>query len=273
MLIKLRFASWNVRGLGRRGKRDDVRAAIDSFLPSILCLQESKLSSLSPFFASSFLPPSLRSFVFKPSVGASGGIITAWDSSVLDLVHHSVDEFSLTTTFSFWSDNLHFMVVNVYGPCTHGLKPAFLDSLRSSVSRLTGSLAILGDFNLIRSPRERSNDNFNLAEASIFIDFVNQLGLLEIPLLDWQFTWSNQQTPPIMARLDRVFVNPEWSLALPDTTLTSSARPTSDHVPLHLEASSKAPRSTIFRLENVWLSHSGFRDIVYANWGSVGTSH
>jgi hypothetical protein len=68
-------------------------------------------------------------------------------------------------------------------------------------------------------------------------------------------------------------VNSDWSLALPDTTLISSARPTSDHVPLILEASSKAPRSNIFRFENSWLSHSDLPFIVSANWNSVGSSH
>uniref|UniRef100_A0ACD6AXA2 Uncharacterized protein n=1 Tax=Avena sativa TaxID=4498 RepID=A0ACD6AXA2_AVESA len=161
MLIKLLFASWNVRGLGRKQKRDDVRAAIDTFLPSILCLQESKLSSISSFFASTFLPPSLRSFVFKPSDGASGGIITAWDASLVDLVFHSIDDFSITTIFAFRSDNLLFSVINVYGPCLHAQKSLFLSSLEHILSTLSSPVSVLGDFNLIRLPKEKSNDNFN----------------------------------------------------------------------------------------------------------------
>ena len=47
--------------------------------------------------------------------------------------------------------------------------------------------------------------------------------------------------------LDRLLVNSDWSSALPDSTLTSTVRTTSDHVPIHLEASSKAPRSNLFR--------------------------
>jgi hypothetical protein len=81
----------------------------------------------------------------------------------------------------------------------------------------------MGDFNLLRAPRDKSNGNFNSSEAALFNDFINNLGLLEIPLLDRQFTWSNQQNTPILARLYRVLVNPDWSLALPDSTLTSSA--------------------------------------------------
>jgi exonuclease III len=161
MLVKIQFACWNVRGLGQRRKRDDVRAAIDSFLPSILCLQESMISDLSTFLASSFLPPTLRSFVYKPSVGASGGIITAWNDQLLELTHHSISDYSVTATFSLRSEALFFLVVNVYGPCTHDLKDPFLRSLEQVFATLSGPVAILGDFNLVRSPRDKSNDNFN----------------------------------------------------------------------------------------------------------------
>jgi exonuclease III len=188
MLVKLLIACWNVRGLGGRSKRDDVRAAIESFLPSILCIQESKLSDITRFTASSFLPPSLRSFIFKPSIGASGGIITAWDDQLLELIHHSIDDFSITSTFSLRSESLIFSLVNVYGPCTHDLKPVFLASLEQIFGTISGPIAFLGDFNLIRSPRDKSSGNFNSIEAASFNGFINRLGLLEIPLLDRQFT-------------------------------------------------------------------------------------
>jgi exonuclease III len=273
MFSKFILACWNVRGLGHRVKRDDVRAAIESFLPVVLCLQETKLPLISPFFASSFLPPSLRTFIFKPSIGASGGILTDWNDQVVELIRHSIDDFSISTTFSLRADNLTFSIINVYGPCIHDQKQVFLSSVQQLFATFSGPVAILGDFNLIRSPRDKSNNNFNAAEASSFNEFINSLGLLEIPLLDRQFTWSNQQDPPILARLDRVLVNPEWSFALPDTTLTSSARPTSDHVPLHLAAATKAPRSTLFRMENSWLSNQDLTPIISNNWSSVGPNH
>ncbi|XP_071680542.1 uncharacterized protein [Lolium perenne] len=256
-----------------RQKRDDVRAAIELATPSILLLQETKLADISSFLASAFLPATLRSFVFKPSTGASGGILTAWDDRHLRLVQHSVDDFSITTTFSWRADDLSFTIINVYGPCQHDLKQDFLDSLNQKIALISGPVGILGDFNLIRTPRDKSSGNFNAAEASLFNWFIDNLGLIEILLLDRQFTWSNQQNPPILARLDRVLVNQDWSLALPDSTLTSSARPTSDHVPLHLTASSKAPRSKKFRMENSWLTHPSFAYLANANWNSVGPAH
>jgi exonuclease III len=77
MLSNITLYCWNVRGLGMRQKRDDVRAAIELATPSILLLQETKLNDISSFLASSFLPPKFCFFVSKPSDGASGGITTA----------------------------------------------------------------------------------------------------------------------------------------------------------------------------------------------------
>jgi hypothetical protein len=50
----------------------------------------------------------------------------------------------------------------------------------------------MGDFNLLRAPRDKSNNNFNPVEAIAFNDLINNQCVLEIPLLDRQFTWSNQ---------------------------------------------------------------------------------
>lgn len=43
---------------------------------------------------------------------------------------------------------------------------------------------ILGDFNLTRSPTDKNNANFSLVEATMFNDTINELGLMEILLLD-----------------------------------------------------------------------------------------
>lgn len=161
MTIKLLLSTWNTRGLGQSRKRDDVRAAVEAVLPTILCIQESKLSDISRYLTSSFLPPSLRSFVFKPSIGASGGIVTAWNDSVLELLDHSINDFSVSTTFSFHLDNLSFCVINVYGPCDHSQKSLFLESLTQAFNAVSGPVVVMGDFNPIRFPRDRSNDNFN----------------------------------------------------------------------------------------------------------------
>jgi hypothetical protein len=79
--------SWNFRGLGDKDKCGDVRLALPNPPPDIACLQETKLQCIDRFKVASFLPrPLASSFVFTPSVGASGGILTAWNHNTFKLL-------------------------------------------------------------------------------------------------------------------------------------------------------------------------------------------
>jgi hypothetical protein len=158
----------------------------------------------------------------------------------------------------------------VYGPCESALKPLFLAELASIAGNVSGPWAVLGDFNLLQNPTDRSNNNFDARDADLFNSWINDAGLIEIPLLDRLFTWSNNQPSPILARLDRVLVNTMWNSVLPDSSLHSFTRATSDHVPL-LSASSTTPKPAIFRFSNHWISHVSFGPLVTSNWLSVGS--
>ena len=96
--------------------------------------------------------------------------------------------FSLTTVFASTTSDLSFTVTNVYGPCDAALKPAFLDELASLASTVSGPWLVVGDFNLIHAPSKRSNDNFDARGAQLHNSWIDNAGLLEIPLLDRLFT-------------------------------------------------------------------------------------
>lgn len=68
---------WNVRGLGQDDKCEDVLMELINASPSIIKLQETKLSSFSLAMACSFLPSQLSAHITKDADGASGGIALA----------------------------------------------------------------------------------------------------------------------------------------------------------------------------------------------------
>lgn len=131
----------------------------------------------------------------------------------------------------------------------------------------------MGDFNLVLRPSDKSTTNFNASEAQIFSSAINSINLQEIPLLDRLFTWSNQQDNPTLVRLDRSFVNLDWTLMFPDSTLSSLVRTTSDHVPILLTATTTIPKPSIFWLNNCLLSNPSFLQQIASNWASVGPNH
>jgi hypothetical protein len=55
---------------------------------------------------------------------------------------------------------------------------------------------ILGDFNLMRSQLDKNTQTFRQDEADAFNTLLNDLALIEIPLIDRLCTWSSNRTEP-----------------------------------------------------------------------------
>jgi hypothetical protein len=105
------------------------------------------------------------------AVGASGGILTAWDASRWSLASRHAGQFCLTTAV----DDLQFFVTNVYGPCDGASRDDFFDELRSLAAVCRGPWMIAGDFNVARWPEDRSNAAFDAGLASAFNAVVDEL--------------------------------------------------------------------------------------------------
>jgi hypothetical protein len=54
---------------------------------------------------------------------------------------------------------------------------------------------------------DKNSDNFNISEATLFNLAISELALIEIPLVDRVFTWTNRRENPTLVRLDRCFIN------------------------------------------------------------------
>jgi exonuclease III len=61
-----------VRGLNDRAKRDSIKSVVVDLRPSIICLQETKLSAISDFDILSIPGSGFSNFVSKPAQGSRG---------------------------------------------------------------------------------------------------------------------------------------------------------------------------------------------------------
>jgi len=259
--------SWNVRGLGDPDKCTVVKDALVASAPSVICLQETKLSDLSRFKAHSFLPPHFTDTIqFVRAAGSCGGILTAWNTNLFSLDSFISRRHTLTTALTATSSDLRLTVTNVYAPADHRDSKIFLADLLELQPQITGPWVLIGDFNLIRCATEKSTGNLDTTLCSLFNNTLDSLGVVELPLLDRLYTWSNKRADPVLARLDRAFVNMEQCSSYPNTTLTSLVRSTSDHTPLLITISSTIPKSPLFRFENAWLLQPTFLPSVLPAW-------
>ena len=72
-----------------------------------------------------------------------------------------------------------------------------------------------GDFNLIRSPDDKSSGNVDVPRMQMFNDCIADLALREITRVGARYTWSNNRIEPTRSVLDRVLVSVEWEIAFP----------------------------------------------------------
>jgi exonuclease III len=96
MDVFLEILCWNVRGLNDPAKRDAVREFIASLRVSVVCLQETRLDVIDDFLVMQCLGPSFDGYVYLPAVETRGGILLAWNKSMLDITRISFDEYAVT---------------------------------------------------------------------------------------------------------------------------------------------------------------------------------
>lgn len=93
------FLIWNVRGLNARARRDNVRIVVDCIRPTMVCLQETKLATISNWDILAFLGPAYHNFVYLPAQNTRGGILVAWRDGVFSVDHWRVHQHSVSIKF------------------------------------------------------------------------------------------------------------------------------------------------------------------------------
>lgn len=119
------------------------------------------------------------------AVRSSSGILIMWSaasfsvSSITNSAHFLTVLFTLSDGFSFW-------LIGVYGPTTD-----------------SENWLIVGDFNLVRWPQENSNYYRPTREMSAFNSFIEQRNLIDSPLSNGSYTWTDFRNPPTHTKIDR----------------------------------------------------------------------
>ncbi len=235
----LSICSWNVRGLNDPLKRCLVNSAVCNLRTSILCLQETKVGSFSRSFVVSFAGRFLDKCHFIPANGASGGIYTGWNSRFYSCSEVVVRKYSLTIRLMHCASGTLFYLTNVYGPATWAGKEEFCQELAALKTVCTGPWVLCGDFNCTRNHLERTGRCWSNKLMGLFSDLINELELVDLPIANQLYTWSNMQANPTLAKLDRFLLSTEWDSRFPLSFVTALPRITSDHTPLLLKTARK----------------------------------
>ena len=139
-----------------------------------------------------------------------------------------------------------------------------------SCSKLVGSAVVhrWGLFNVVRFPSEKLMEGRLTGAMMNFSDFIFELELIDLPLFDGQFTWSNNQDPPSKSRIDRFLLSTDWEDQFSHMVQKALPRFVSDHCPISLDNGTYIRGKSYFKFENMWLCHEAFTGNVRQWWES-----
>ena len=257
---------WNIRGLNSSDKQLALYNAINVSGCAVICLQESKMSCFDDSSLKALCPKRFDKFAYIPSRGASGGIITIWNSHLFTGRVFLSEPFALGVELTSTQSGHCWKLVNVYGPCQGEQRSTYTQWLFDLHIPSTEDWLILGDFNYIRSPENRNKPGGDIHDMFTFNDFIREQNLTELPIKGRKYTWSNMQQNPLLEQLDWFFTSLNWTATFPNTTMTPLGKPVSDHVPCSVAIQTSIPRSKIFRFGTYWIAHPGFMDVVSLAW-------
>ena len=92
----LKLLVWNVQGLNSPARRHSIYQVVISASPSIICFQETKMENINVELVRQCLGNKFESFYYLPAVGTRGGILLAWDATVVQLSNPDTTTNTLT---------------------------------------------------------------------------------------------------------------------------------------------------------------------------------
>jgi exonuclease III len=108
---------WNVRGLNDGAKRASVRNQIYSSGATVVCLQETKITSWTySLLVETVGTDMAQNFVALPSIGASGGILIAVSARFFCLDDPHLTTNTVSASLRMLADNTKWSISGVYGP-------------------------------------------------------------------------------------------------------------------------------------------------------------
>jgi exonuclease III len=239
--------------------------------PLIVCLQETKLQACDDSVCTSVWGSSSFGFSFRPSVGASGGLLTVWDTTEVEVWSLLSRDHVLWCHGRFIKTGEDFMVANVYAPCEPGAKQGLWGALSLRLQSLIGMrVCVCGDFNAFRSIDERcsaSAGNRPLDHIG-FSRFIDDNSLIDLPLCGRKFTWYRGDGLS-MSRLDRFLLSEEWRLSWPNCKQEAQLRGLSDHCALVLASDEANWGPRPLRMLKCWRDVPGYSTFVKEKWQSL----
>jgi hypothetical protein len=258
---------WNCRGISAPGRQKFIDDNLVPLHLDYIGFQETKKEH----FSNSFLKKLLgnRNFIWNhlPAVGSACGILVGVNGDLFEVIAWEIKTFSVSVVLKNKISENICRITTVYGSAYEKKKQEFISEIHELFLNWDGPAMIGGDFNLIRSSKDKNNLNIDYRWVDKFNTWVEMWALLEIGLAGRAYTWSNNQEDQVMCKLDRIFCTTNFDDVFPLSSARALARIGSDHTPIIWESGeSHRPKKGGFKFEKWWLANPEFKDLITKAW-------
>jgi exonuclease III len=225
-------------------KRRKICAMVKEEKVDFLAIQETKMEVISEALVLGLWGNDRCGWSYLPAEGNNGGILSIWNKVKALLVFTFPGEGFVGVCLDLLADNNKCFIVNVYAKCNiRDKRKLWGDIIMSKLGFGDGLWCVLRDFNSVRDSSERRGlcaplVNSNNGEMFEFVDFLDELDLVDLPLIGRSFTWFHPNGIT-MSRLDRILISSSWCDAWGDPSARVLERDVSDHCPIVLRYGSE----------------------------------
>nr|GEV85047.1 reverse transcriptase domain-containing protein [Tanacetum cinerariifolium] len=129
------------------------------------------------------------------------------------------------------SSSTKLLIVSVYAPQDFSKRKILWNYIAHMIQSWEGKCVILGDFSEVRFEYKRFGTNFNDSGANAFNHFISSVGLIDLPLEGYSYTWALKSTSK-MSKLDRFLILEGLLLEFPSLSALCLDRNLLDHRPI-----------------------------------------
>ncbi|KAG5616387.1 hypothetical protein H5410_016211 [Solanum commersonii] len=182
--MKIKFVSWNVRGLNGESKRALVRNLLLQWGDDIHVLVETKLTRNDSNLYQQIWINRWLGEAHVEAIGRSGGIVVLWDKRVWKGEMVDSGNQMPTCRFEGIEQELKWHLSAIYADCDRGERRELWWELAAIRSLFEGSWVVCGDFNITGYPEERTNCQRINGGMTEFSEWINDMELVALLYLE-----------------------------------------------------------------------------------------
>ncbi|XP_019261589.1 PREDICTED: uncharacterized protein LOC109239475 [Nicotiana attenuata] len=261
--------TWNVRGLNKTYKQNEVLEFIKGNNKAIIALvehrvKEHKTNKVIKKIASGW------KWTSNSSTRHKSRIWVIWDPRIYTFEPVEVDEQLIHGQIRIISKSITFGFSAIYGLHTIKDRLNLWKKLRQIHSMQQGPWLAMGDYNAVLHAQDRQHGSeIQDVKTKDFKEYMNDTGMNELQYVGRNYTWTNNHT---YSRIDRALVNASWMMTMPNLKVQVLEPLVSDHSPLKLMITQvQGKKNRPFRFFDCIADHPQFTQQVELAWKERGT--